>query len=120
MPMTGHPTPTVTVGKNCLGSTSGSWDPGTLDQLTTQFEAVKHKESLLFETRHRRKDGATFPVEVSSRLIEYGGESYCQSIIRDITERNQAAEVLRKSEASLLRAQQIGHVGSWEVDLSKE
>ncbi len=42
---------------------------------------------LLLETLHQRKDGSTFPVEVSMRLIEVEGVKYYQAIIRDITER---------------------------------
>lgn len=40
-----------------------------------------------FETWHRRKDGSTFPVEVSSRLVEIGGWRYQFGIVRDITQR---------------------------------
>lgn len=44
-------------------------------------------EGLLFETLHRTRDGATFPVEVSSRGATFGGRRCLFSIIRDITER---------------------------------
>lgn len=40
-----------------------------------------------FETRHLRKDGTTFPVEISSRLVEIGGQRYKLGIIRDISQR---------------------------------
>jgi PAS domain S-box-containing protein len=53
---------------------------------------------ILFETTHRRKDGSTFPVEVSSRGTLLGGEVVLLSIIRDITERRRATEQLRASE----------------------
>ncbi|MEI7456064.1 MAG: GAF domain-containing protein [Nitrosomonadales bacterium] len=41
----------------------------------------------LFETRHTRRDGSTFPVEVSTRLFKHEGQTYQQSIVRDITPR---------------------------------
>ena len=49
----------------------------------------------LFETRHRRKDGSLFDVEVSSLPLELDGKPvlFCSS--RDITERKQNDEKLR-------------------------
>jgi PAS domain S-box-containing protein len=40
-----------------------------------------------FPTVHRRKDGSTFPVEVSSRGFMIGGVRYLHSLVRDLTER---------------------------------
>ena len=45
-----------------------------------------------------RKDGTTFPVETSSKLLPDG--TY-QGFVRDITERKQAAEALKKAKADL-------------------
>ena len=42
---------------------------------------------ILFETVHRRRDGTTFPVEVSSIGTDIGGERILLSILRDITDR---------------------------------
>jgi diguanylate cyclase (GGDEF)-like protein/PAS domain S-box-containing protein len=53
-------------------------------------------EGIIFESRHRRGDGSTFPVEVSARRIEAGGRAWCQSIIRDITERKQAEQKIQR------------------------
>jgi PAS domain S-box-containing protein len=53
---------------------------------------------ILFETVHRRKDGHTFPVEVSSQGATMGGTRTLISVIRDITERKRVEEALRQSE----------------------
>ena len=53
----------------------------------TQQMRVANVEGLLFETVHRRRDGSTFPVEVSSRGDLMPGRRCLFSIIRDITER---------------------------------
>jgi PAS domain S-box-containing protein len=52
----------------------------------------------LLETIHKRKDGTTFPIEISARRFDIEGVKYYQSISRDITERKHAEETLRESE----------------------
>ncbi|MBZ5542914.1 MAG: PAS domain-containing protein [Acidobacteriia bacterium] len=42
------------------------------------------------------------------------------SAIRDITERKQAEETLRKSKAALEEAQQIAHLGTWDLDIAND
>jgi PAS domain S-box-containing protein len=56
-------------------------------------------EHLIFESNHVRKDGSTFPVEVSAKLLDVGeGPPLIISIERDITERKRAEQALRDSE----------------------
>lgn len=38
-------------------------------------------------------------------------------LIRNITDRKQAEQALRRSEATLRRAQQVAHIGSWELNV---
>jgi PAS domain S-box-containing protein len=54
-------------------------------------------DPLVLDSIHRRKDGTTFPVEVSVQLIRLDKE-YLVAIVRDITERMQAEITLRQGE----------------------
>lgn len=57
--------------------------------------------TLLFETRLRRRDGTSVPVEVHTRLLD-ADEGIALSVIRDVSER-EAAEVKREMERVRLR-----------------
>ncbi len=70
-------------------------DPATLDDFSFQWEAAYDK-GIIFETRHRRADGSLFPVEVSARRVAASGKEWCQSIIRDITERKHAEQNIQR------------------------
>ena len=62
----------------------------------------------------RRKDGGLVPVEVGAKVLPDGrGLAFA----RDISERKRVEAALRRSEASLHRAQRVAHLGSWEWDL---
>ena len=50
------------------------------------------------ETIHRRRDGTTFPVEITSNNIEFHGKSYTYSFAKDISERKLAEQALRENE----------------------
>ena len=66
--------------------------------LTAEQMAQADARGILFETVHRRKDGSTFPVEVSSQGATIDGTRTLISVIRDITERVRAETALRESE----------------------
>jgi len=68
---------------------------GELDEYLAK---IQREGILRYETLHRRKDGTEFPLEVSTSLISLGGRDVLLGIDRDITERKQAEEKLRKSE----------------------
>ncbi len=70
-------------------------------ELVADQMAEADARGILFETIHRRKDGSTFPVEVSSRGATTGGTRTLISVIRDITERKLMEEELRKSHDEL-------------------
>ena len=57
-----------------------------------------HQHGLYFESIHRRKDGATFPVEINTQGAEINGKRILLSVIRDITERKNAEMKLREEK----------------------
>ncbi|OCQ97959.1 response regulator receiver protein [Oscillatoriales cyanobacterium USR001] len=52
------------------------------------------REEIVFETLHLRKDGSSFPVEITTKIIEIGEEKIILNIIRDITEQKQIEQLL--------------------------
>ena len=62
-------------------------------ELALQMEKASNN-GLLFETMHLRKNGTSFPVEVSSRAVTIGTEKVLLSVVRDISERKQAEQAL--------------------------
>jgi len=60
--------------------------------LTEEQMEVSASVGLRFETIHKRKDGGTFPVEVSSVAGTTRGVRILMSVVRDISERKQADE----------------------------
>jgi hypothetical protein len=65
-----------------------------------------------------RADGTEFPVELAITRLSQDGLPSFTGYLRDITERKQAEEKLRRSEAFLAEAQQLSSTGSfsWRVE----
>jgi two-component system, cell cycle sensor histidine kinase and response regulator CckA len=69
------------------------------------------------EWSFKRKDGSKFVGHVIARILPDGN---LLTMVRDITERKVSEEKLNRSQANLSKAQQIAHLGSWEMDLPLE
>ncbi|WP_414623560.1 PAS domain S-box protein [Calothrix sp. CCY 0018] len=74
------------------------------------------------ENIHTKKNGEVIYVELSvSYLNNHSGEKIgLLTVIRDITQRKQAEEKLRQTEALLQEAQRIAKIGSWSWDLTTD
>ncbi len=55
-------------------------------------------DGVMFETRHRRKDGRVIDVELSNSGTLYKGKKLVFCVCRDVTERNRMERALKESE----------------------
>lgn len=66
----------------------------------------------VFETLHRAKSGKTFPVQVTTNLLEYAGEQYSIAFVRDITEEKNSEKHKAVMEAHFRQAQRMEALGT--------
>ena len=95
-------------------------DPEALEQIVARVDG---SEPFTFETRHRRKDGTVFPVEVRARQVRQAGRWYAISMARDITERKlaeQERERLRRLETELARVNRVTAMGELAASIAHE
>jgi PAS domain S-box-containing protein len=87
----------------CLGYTKDEMLRMTIHQIDPDFppeawmphiEELKKNGSRTFESRHKRKDGSIFLVEITGNYIEYNGRFYSFAFDRDITERKRVEKEL--------------------------
>lgn len=98
---------------------------GILDEgdprLQTLLEERRRTGRAQGELHAKRKDGALFPIEVSSVIFKdaRGVVKTCTSI-RDISERKQAQAELRLQTERLLLATRTASIGVWDLDLRSQ
>lgn len=80
-------------------------DPPGYNKVRRQYvKELLTKGQAIFEFAQLRKDGSIMPVEVSTRIIESGGNKFIMGIIRDLTER-------RKMQERLVIADRLASLG---------
>ncbi|MDJ0662004.1 MAG: PAS domain S-box protein [Crocosphaera sp.] len=65
------------------------------------WQTIKSKGSLLIESKFQKKEGETFSVEINLNYLTVDNQEYACAIVRDITERKQAEQKLKKSQTLL-------------------
>ena len=68
---------------------------------------------------HCKKDGTVFPVEINGYDITLKGKEVIYAVSKDITKRKQTEDNLLKNQYYLAKAQEIGKIGTWELDIQK-
>lgn len=70
----------------------------TIDIWRDRWNFYRSQGSVTYETRHHRRDGSSFPVEVNMTFVELDDQEYLCSFTRDISERKRTEEVLRQAK----------------------
>ncbi len=78
---------------------------------------IKQQGSALFESEHRRKDGSVFPVELSVSHVRKDRD-YLVVVLRNVSERKRAEDVLKNSEERLRLAMEVARMASWDWNLT--
>ena len=82
-----------------VGLTPTAFDVDTTgDDLGRYAARLTAGETVTLDTRHRRKDGTLFPVEVRIRAFREGGKRLAVSLARDVSDRKRLEEQFRQSQ----------------------
>jgi len=82
------------------------------DRWEHQWAEMQRAGKRIFETRHQRKDGSIFPLEVLACQINFGGKEFHYAYVRDISERNKAREDQAMLQEQLHQAQKLEALGT--------
>ena len=89
---------------------------GTEEERNSYLRELREAGTLNLETYHHRKDGTTFPVEVSTTLIKVGQRELVIGIDRDITDRVRIEEELIREKQFLETLNQASPVAIVVLD----
>jgi PAS domain S-box-containing protein len=89
--------------------------------ILARIQRIITNEFEIFETHHRRKDGRVFPVEISVTCMKTKNTDFGKFVCfcRDITERKQIEKALLENKLDFARAQEVGSIGSWRLDVQR-
>ena len=68
------------------------------------------------EVEGRKKNGGSVPLDLSVSEVILGNRRLFTGMLRDISERKAAESALKKSKASLAKAQELAKLGNWDWD----
>jgi PAS domain S-box-containing protein len=100
----------------------GFYTPASFARLTTAVESAVHTgASFALDLEMVRPDGAIRVVTSRGEAErDAGGRAVLvRGTVHDVTDHKLAEQALRESEANLKKAQEIAHIGSWHLDVTR-
>jgi len=113
--------------------------PADLPFIYAQIEEfVKGRKGIRHDIGFQRKDGSLLFVDLSPAMVQLDGKRYVLVALKDITERKRMEDELRRyaehleelvaartgelqeSEAGLVAAQRLAHLGSWQWSIGED
>ncbi|NJP04258.1 MAG: PAS domain S-box protein [Chloroflexaceae bacterium] len=76
------------------------------EQWVNMWQYLQQHRTTTLETVHRRKDGSTFPVEVSATYLQMADQDLVLGLVRDITQRKQTEAEHMALQQQIITAQQ--------------
>ncbi len=70
--------------------------PEEAARVPERWDELIRTGQIRFETRHLRRDGSSFPIEVNVRIMDFQGRPVALSIGRDISGRRRAMETIQR------------------------
>ncbi len=106
-------TPASCAGLKCYECVHGTTEPPEFcPHARSIADGCEHVEEI-----HEPRLDADLLVSTTPLRDECGKVTGSVHVARDITQRKRSEEALRESERRLRRAQEMAHLGSWELDL---
>jgi len=75
-------------------------------------QKLREKGSYCFETRHRKKNGQVFPVEITANILNFEGKAHFFAYGRDISAKVSAEMERKELENQLRQAQKMEAIGT--------
>ena len=88
-----------------------------LERWAQNWDKTAKAGRLQLESKHRRKDGSIFPVEIATLYLVHETDEFHVAFARDISSRKRAQKELAESEANLREAQEMAQLGYWSWDI---
>ncbi len=81
---------------------------------------LRHIRAQTIETRHLRKNGEIFPVQLQLNVSQYENQEFMVVFEEDISQRKQAERALKESEQRLDLALEGANEGIWDWDMIED